>query len=509
MSENDETRSTKAVRTLNRLIARVRVMRRLNYRDLPVSSIADDSRLVQPGSLFVAIAGTAADGHDYISQAIERGACAVVCERVPEPVPSCPIVQVADSRLALSAIADAYYGSPSQRLCTVGVTGTDGKGSTAAILASILQAAGHRVGVLGSMGYRLGSRTLESNLTTPGPLALHRMLAQMVEDAVSAVCMEVSSHALVQHRARDVRFDAAILTNVTEDHLDLHGSIEDYICAKERLFRQLEPDAFAILNADSPVCRRFERATDAHVLTYGVTNWADVTGKILSMDMDGMRIAVRTPLESYQVHTALIGSFNCENVLAAATAAFAFGYGAEVVTRGLRQVKGVAGRLEKIRGPRGDDVPYVYVDYAHTPNALRRVLSTLKPLVAGKLVCVFGCGGERERQKRPVMGAIATELADLAVITSDNSRGESTESIIDEIVSGISSPRGRYVVEPDRTKAIELAIASARDSRSLVVVCGRGDERVQVIGERRMPLDDRVVAGQVLAKLPRRRKKSA
>ena len=498
MSAHDGTRTTISPLSLSSLLQGLEVECSLNYRDMAVSSVVDDSRLVQAGSLFVAVRGAAADGHDHIPEAVAQGACAVVCERIPLRATSCPVLQVADSRLALSAITDAYYSSPSQELLAIGVTGTDGKGTTGAILASILEAAGFRVGMLGSTQYRLGALTLESSLTTPPPLALQRMLAQMVESGLTAVCMEVSSHALVQHRTRHVQFDAAILTNVTEDHLDLHGSIEAYTSAKERLFRQLTPGAFAILNADSPVCTRFAGATRAHVLTYGLANQAQVTGRILSMSMDGMRIAVRTPLESYEVYTVLTGSFNCENVLAAVAAAFACGCGEQFVTRGLRQFSGVPGRLEKVCGPDADDLPSVWVDYSHTPNALRRALGTLRPLVKGELVCVFGCGGDREQEKRPVMGGIATDLADLTVITSDNSRSEPTETIIRQIVSGIKSPQARYVVEPDRARAIELAIASARDSRSLVAICGRGDERVQIIGQSRTPLDDRVVARQVL-----------
>jgi len=497
---------------LKALSAGLRAVQRLNYADVPISFVTDDSRDVGAGSLFVAVKGVNVDGHRFIEEALARGASAIVCESVPVPLPQCPVIVVPDSRRALSALADAYYGMPSRELRVVGVTGTDGKSSTTAILASILERAGGRVGTLGTIQYRLGSRTLESVLTTPDALPLQRMLREMVQSGLSHVCMEVSSHALVHHRTAHVRFEGAVLTNVTEDHLDLHGSIENYVRAKLRLFEQLPRHGFAVINTDSPFSKRFfdcARLRGVRVLTYGIRSAADVTGSILSMDLCGMRIAVRTPLESYEVRTRLTGSYNCENVLAAAAAAFACDCGADAVSAAVRDFEGVPGRLEQIEVPSRPDLPSVCVDYAHTPNALRKVLTALRPLVNGRLICVFGCGGDRERQKRPLMARAATGLADLTIITSDNSRSERTDDIIADIVSGISPSGAPYLIEPDRAKAIRLAISRARGPGAMVAICGRGNERHQIVGNRKIPFDDRVVARQILEEMPQSRRKSA
>lgn len=494
---------------LSALIRQLPVRRKLNFADLPISSVTQDSRRAGKGSLFVAIEGLKGDGHQFIADALRRGTAAVVCQRLPRPLPPCPVLTVDDSRFALSALADAFHGRPSEELEVVGVTGTDGKTSTTAMLASILERGGCRVGTLGTVSYRLGSRCLDSSLTTPDAASLHRMFREMVVAGLSHVCMEVSSHALALERTRHVRFDVAVLTNVTEDHLDFHKTREDYISAKQILFRQSGPDSIAVINADSPLCGRFAECTQAHVLTYGRSNWADVTGDILSMDLQGMRVAISTPFEDYEVQTPLIGEYNCENILAAATAAFAAGCSAKVVKDALDNFAGVPGRLEKVTVPGRRDLPLVVVDYAHTPNALGKVLSTLRPLVKGRLVCVFGCGGDREKQKRPVMGRTATRLADRTVITSDNSRSEETDDIMANILTGIDAPGSRYALEADRRKAIKMALKMADGPESLVAICGKGDEAVQELSDGKFAFDDRAVARELLEGMPRKGKKSA
>jgi len=485
------------------------VLRTVNEADPLITSLTNDSREVQPGALFVAIRGEKADGHDYIPEAIRQGASALVCQAIPSPAPCCPVLQVADSRLALGRLADRFYGSPSRRLRVSGITGTDGKTSTTEILRTILNEAGRPAGSIGTLGYRMEDRRLDSDLTTPDPIALHRSFRRMLDAGLRDVCMEVSSHSLIHQRVAEVAFDAAVLTNITRDHLDTHRTRENYIRAKRLLFEGLAPDAVAVLPADNEFAELFRPATDATVLTYGIRNLADVRGTILSLDMKGMQVLVRTPLETYAVRTALIGEYNCLNILAAATVAFAFGIAGEVVTEALRGLRGVPGRLEKVRVPGRSDLPAVCVDYAHTPDALQKVLSALRPLVKGKLICVVGCGGDRDRTKRPHMGRIAARLADVAVFTADNSRSERTEDIIAEMVSGIDSALVDYRTEPDRRRAMELAVELAPTPDSMVAICGRGCEKYQKIGGRNIPFDDRAVAREILQRAPVRRKKSA
>ncbi len=481
----------------------------VNDADPVITSLTNDSREAAPGALFVAIKGEKADGHDYIPEAVERGASALVCQAIPFPAPHCPVLQVADSRAALGRLADRFYGSPSRKLRITGITGTDGKTSTTEILRTILNEAGRPAGSIGTLGYRIEERWLDSDLTTPDPIALHRSFRRMLDVGLRDVCMEVSSHSLIHQRVAEVAFDAAVLTNITQDHLDTHGTRENYIRAKRLLFQGLGPDAVAVLPADNEFGKRFRPATDATVLTYGIRNLADVKGRILSLDMNGMEVLVRTPFETYAVRTALIGDYNCLNILAAATVAFAFSIGGEVVKEALRGLRGIPGRLEKVRVPGRSDLPTVCVDYAHTPDALQKVLSVLRPLVKGKLICVVGCGGDRDRTKRPLMGRIAARLADVAVLTADNSRGERTEDIIAEMMSGIDSGLVDYRTEPDRRRAMELAVELAASPDSMVAICGRGCERYQKTGGRNIPFDDRAVAREILERIPVRRKKSA
>jgi UDP-N-acetylmuramoyl-L-alanyl-D-glutamate--2,6-diaminopimelate ligase len=334
-------------------------------------------------------------------------------------------------------------------------------------------------------------------------------MRRMVELGVTDACMEVSSHALCLHRVDRVAFDAAALTNITADHLDWHGTPEAYARAKRLLFEQLPPGAVAVLPARSKHCHEFRRATCAEVLTYATEGLGDVGARVLSLGLDGMHIEVRTPMESYHVRTRLVGEFNCLNILTAATVAFGLGIGGEVVTEALRGFRGVPGRLERVRVPGRTDLPAVCVDYAHTADALAKALGALRPLVRDRLVCVVGCGGDRDPSKRPLMGAIAARLADVAVFTADNSRSERTDDIIAQMLAGVDSPLADCRVEPDRRRAIELAVTLAPSPRSMVAICGRGCERYQKLGERRIPFDDRLVAREVMESMPLRRRMTA
>ncbi len=495
---------------LEELTAPLQAVQKLNCADVPVRSVTDDSRRLAQGYLFVAVAGERADGHSFIAEAVRLGASAVVCEKVPWPLPPCPVIQVPDSRRALSALASALHGRPAERLCVVGITGTDGKTTTTELVRAILCEAGRPTGSLGSVRYNLGARALDSNQTTPHPLALHAMLREMSDAGLTHVALEVSSHGLVQQRTAHVPFNVAVLTHVSHDHTDYHGSQEAYIRAKQILFEELPPESVAVLNADARVCERYRRAIPEHatVLTYGVRNPADVKLEARQGTLQGTRMLVHTPLRSYAIESRLIGDFNCENVLAAATVAFALGVPPRAVRNALQKFKGVAGRLERIELPGRSDLPAVFVDYAHTPDALGRALGALRPFVRGRLICVMGCGGDRDRRKRPLMGRVATSLADLTVVTADNSRSERTEDIIAEIVGGIQAGAARYAIEPDRRAAIEMAIDGAGPG-DVVALCGRGCERFQILGERRIPLDDRIAAREVLRRRTDRMRRSA
>ena len=332
----------------------------------------------------------------------------------------------------------------------------------------------------------------------PDPITLHSVFRRMADMGLSDVCMEVSSHSLIQQRVAHINYDAAVLTNITRDHLDTHGTQENYARAKRLLFEGLAHDAVAVLPADSKFCEPFREATQAQVLTFGMRNLADVRGRICALGMDGMEIMIRTPFETYSVSTPLIGSYNCQNILAAATAAFGYGIGGEVVKEAMRNFRGVPGRLERITAPGRTDLPTVCVDFAHTPDALEKVLTTLRPLVKGRLVCVIGCGGDRDAGKRPVMGRIAAERADVAVLTADNSRSERTEDILAQMVAGIPAGHSNVHVEPDRRRAMQLALDLAPSSDCMVAICGRGCERHLKLGSERIPFDDRVVARELM-----------
>ncbi|MFW5915192.1 MAG: Mur ligase family protein, partial [Planctomycetota bacterium] len=338
---------------LKELTSSLRTMRTIKYHDAPIRIVTDDSRNVKPGALFVAVDGEQVDGQGFIPEAMERGAAAVVCERLPLDTPKCPVIQVTDSRLALSALADAIHGHVAGKLCVVGVTGTDGKTTTTELVRAVLEEDGHPSGCLTTEQSDLGDRTCDSAQTTPHPLALHGLFREMTDAGLTHACMEVSSHALAHHRTAHVPFDTAILTNVTQDHLDFHGSRENYIRAKQKLFEQLSSDAVAVLNAECPVWWRYSNATRANVLTYGINSLADVRLLANRGTIKGTRLRIQTPLDTFTTFSPLVGDYNCENILAAVTAAFGMGIPAETIVRAIETFSGVGGRLEKIAGPAG------------------------------------------------------------------------------------------------------------------------------------------------------------
>jgi len=476
-----------------------------------IEGVAHDSRAVRPGDLFFALAGGRTDGRRHVAEARARGARAVVASG-PLDAGGLPVVCVADPRRVLGLVAARLAGDPSARLTLVGVTGTNGKTTTTYLLEGIWRAAGHTTGVIGTISYRVGAESRPAPYTTPEAPELQRLLAEMRAAGASHVAMEVSSHALVQERVRGCRFDAAVFTNLTRDHLDFHPDMEAYWAAKARLFLDHlpaggKPDPVAVVHVDDPAGARLARAVRTRCVPVGrapdaVVRAVDVETSLAgtrgTLVLDGRRLPFVSPL---------VGAPHAENVAVAAAAAWALGVAPEAIAAGLAAAAPPPGRVERIAGPGFT----VVIDYAHTPDALARLLDALRPLAAGALIVVFGCGGDRDRGKRPLMGEAAARRADLVVLTSDNPRTEDPARILAEIEAGVratgfpplAAPRAGergYVVEVDRRAAIALAVDLARPG-DLVVVAGKGHEDYQIVGTEKHHLDDceevrRVLAGR-------------
>jgi UDP-N-acetylmuramoyl-L-alanyl-D-glutamate--2,6-diaminopimelate ligase len=482
-----------------------------------VTSVTSDSREVLPGSLFVALRGLKADGSAFARDAIAKGAIAVVAE-VPSPAGvAVPWLQVADARLALAALAAVFFDHPSQQLVLVGITGTNGKTTTSYLLASIFDAAGIRCGRIGTVGYQIGDREVDATRTTPEAPEVQRLLRDMVAQGCGACVMEVSSHALALRRVEHLHFSAAIFTNLTRDHLDFHRDMEDYFQAKRHLFELLPQGGIGIANLDDPRGAAFAAAAPRPV-TYAIDTPADVRPGPLSFSLDGLAFEVRTPRGTLSLRSPLVGRPNGYNILAAVATAMALDLPFNAIEKGIAALALVPGRFQLVSSP-SDDVRVV-VDYAHTDDALKNLLETARPLATSRVITVFGCGGDRDRAKRPLMGAVAARLSDLVVVTSDNPRSEDPEQIIEEIKRGIVVPADRlppkgqtgpratpWLAIPDRKAAIERAIKDAR-SGDLILVAGKGHEKYQVIGDRVLPFDDVEVAKGALAQRRARSKVS-
>ncbi|MGE3511385.1 MAG: UDP-N-acetylmuramoyl-L-alanyl-D-glutamate--2,6-diaminopimelate ligase [Vicinamibacterales bacterium] len=466
-----------------------------------VTGIAYDSRRVQPGAAFVALRGLRVDGSAFARQACDRGAVGVVSEQSPPTDVTVPWVQVRDGRLALALLAAAQYGHPSDALQVVGITGTNGKTTTAYLVASVFEAAGLSCGVLGTVGYRIGSELREATHTTPEAPDVQALIREMVDHGCRACAMEVSSHALALRRVDGMTFAAGVFTNLTRDHLDFHENMESYFQAKRRLFELLPAGAPALINADDPRAGALIEVS-SRPMTYGVVRSADVSAGPVSFSLAGLSFEARTPRGALQVRSALVGRPNVYNILAAVATASALDLPHEAIERGISALPGVPGRFEVVSAP--DDAVTVVVDYAHTDDALRNVLETARPLTQGRLITVFGCGGDRDRTKRPLMGAVAGRLSDLIVITSDNPRSEDPARIIEEVQRGITpdtrrDASQRILTIVDRRAGIARAVELAR-AGDLVLIAGKGHEKYQVIGDRVLPFDDVAVAREALVR---------
>jgi UDP-N-acetylmuramoyl-L-alanyl-D-glutamate--2,6-diaminopimelate ligase len=493
----------RAQRTLavSELLAGLREYRVIGTPPVAVTGITDDSRKVQSGDCFVAVPGLHEDARRFVPEAVGRGATLVLTEGEALAMAVAQVL-VPSARVALARAADAYYGHPSRRLTVVGITGTNGKTTTSYLVEALLQARGLATGVIGTIQYRFGDRIFPAGQTTPDALALQAMLASMYEDGIRGVAMEVSSHALAQARVDELTFDVGVFTNLTQDHLDFHGTFAEYRRAKRRLFELLDrsskPGRTAVVNADDPAGAEMVRGLSVPVLTFGLGEPAAIRGLQWSSTLEGIRMAARTPGGRLELASPLIGEHNVSNLLAAVATGVALGLAPPAIAQALGTVGAVPGRFEQVQAGQ----PFlVVVDYAHTPDALERVLATARKLTRGRLGVVFGCGGDRDRGKRPLMGAIAARLGDRVWVTSDNPRSERPEAIIDEIVAGVRRAgleEACYVRQPDRRRAIAEALGWAR-AGDAVVIAGKGHETCQIVGAHVLPFDDRQVAREILA----------
>lgn len=469
----------------------------------PVKGVSYDSRRVAPGSIFVALHGLVADGNAFVPQAVGRGAIAVISEAEPRADVQVPWLRVTDARAALASIADAFFDHPSRDMTVVGITGTNGKTTTAYLLSEIFEQAGMTCGLAGTILYRVGAEERPASRTTPEASDMQQLLREMADRGCRACVMEVSSHALALKRADGIRFKAGVFTNLTRDHLDFHGDMDGYFASKRRLFDLLPEDGAAIVNVDDPRGRSL-LDVPRRIVSYAIDRAADVTPGPLSFSLRGLEFQATTPRGLLAVRSRLVGRPNVYNILAAIATAVALGVPMDAVARGLHSLAGVPGRFEIVST--GADEVTVVVDYAHTDDALKNLLETARPLARRRLITVFGCGGDRDRSKRPLMGAVVSRLSDVVVVTSDNPRSEEPERIIEDILRGIqpAGERGRAggrrpsrlkIVE--RRQAIERAIALAEPG-DMVLIAGKGHERTQVIGERVLPFDDAAVAREAL-----------
>lgn len=461
-----------------------------------VRGLAYDSRHVQPGDVFVALTGMKASGSTFAGEAITRGAAAIVAD-VPAPsAVQVPWISVPDARAALASLAAEFYKHPSRSMQVVGITGTNGKTTTAYLLRAVFEASGKKCGLIGTVTYSIGQQELPASRTTPEAPDVQRMFRQMVDSGCGACVMEVSSHALALKRVDDTQFAAGVFTNLTRDHLDFHGDMESYFSAKKRLFEMLPPSAPSAINLDDPRGESLRRIA-ARPVTYAITKPADVTPGPLTLTFDGLEFDVRTPGAVVHVKSKLVGRPNVSNILAAVAASSALGVPVDAIERGLGGLTGVPGRFEVVSSR--EDAVTVVIDYAHTDDALKNLLETARPLAERRVITVFGCGGDRDRTKRPLMGAVAARLSDMVVITSDNPRTEDPLRIIEEIKRGVpaSALRDSTQVIADRRDAIQFAIRKAEPG-DLVLLVGKGHEKVQIVGTTEFAFDEAEIAREAL-----------
>lgn len=466
-----------------------------SFPDSPVRGLACDSRKVEKDFLFVAIRGVKKNGYAFIEEAVSRGAVAIVGEESENVSTHLPFIPVPESRLALAQLAGVYYGHPSRDMTMVGITGTNGKTTSTFLIEHLLSKENQKVGVIGTVNIRFDGQSIPAVETTPGPLQVQRVLAQMREHSCRFVVMEASSHALDQNRVGGIDFDTALFTNLTQDHLDYHGTLERYFDCKSRLFLGLGPDKTAVLNADDPWAMSLKDRVSCKVVTYGVEQKADFQARSIQCKRDSTVFELSWNQKKIGVEIPLIGLHNVYNFLGSLAVVASLGFGVERAIHGIRDFKGVPGRLEAVQMGQSFSV---FIDFAHTPDGLANVLTALLPYKKGRLVVVFGCGGERDKTKRPQMGRIAASFCDFVIITSDNPRSEDARIIAEEVRSGFPPDFKKYAIVLDRKKAVRQALLSARKD-DVVVLAGKGHENTQIIGRESFPYNDREEVERVLS----------
>lgn len=462
-------------------------------KDIEILGMSSHSKSVKHGDLFVAKRGLTSDGAKFIPDAMAAGATSVLTETY-NPTLKIPQLICAHIPDVEAKVAGAIFDHPDEKLFMVGITGTNGKTTTSFLIKEILECFIGPSGLLGTIEYMFGARRYPATHTTPDLPSVYKLLAEMCREACKGCVMEVTSHALDQGRVRGIQYDRALFTNLTQDHLDYHKTMETYLAAKAKLFETLSKDAVAILNYDSPYWEHLARKTVANVLTYGTKKGAQVRAEEIELLPGGTQCLVSFKGKAHPFSWALPGRFNVENALAAIALGFSIEMPAELIQKGMKEALAPPGRMERIENDRGVDV---FVDFAHTPDALEKALKALQEIKKGRLFVVFGCGGDRDRKKRPMMAKVAQEGSDFAIITSDNPRSEDPEAIILEILKGFEN-KNSYMIEPDRREAIGRALCMAKKG-DIVLIAGKGHENTQCFSHKTVEFDDRLVAGEFLA----------
>ena len=472
------------MKSISTLLRKVQVVTRAGAEEVQIDDLCYDSRQVTTGSCFFAVRGTAMDGHRFIPMAEERGAVAVVCQALPEEIhPEVAYIVVEDSERAMAEMAAAFYDYPSRELKLVGITGTNGKTTTATLLYELVRKLGYRAGLISTVVYKVDDREIPSTHTTPDTIRLNKMLREMVDVGCDYCFMECSSHAIVQKRTHGLSFAGGLFSNLTHDHLDYHKTFAEYLKAKKAFFDALPKEAFVVTNSDDRNGSVMVQNTRARVKYYSLRSMADYRAKITEMHLDGMLLQIN----GRELWTSLTGRFNASNLLVVYATAVELGFQAEEVLTAMSLLSAVSGRFECIRSASG---VIGVVDYAHTPDALENVLQTIQEIQSGSgaLVVVCGCGGNRDREKRPEMARIATAYATTTILTSDNPRHEDPEAILDEMERGVPSG-ARYLRITDRAAAIRTAVMLSKRG-DVVLVAGKGHENYQIIGDEKHPFDD-------------------
>jgi UDP-N-acetylmuramoyl-L-alanyl-D-glutamate--2,6-diaminopimelate ligase len=495
--------------TLDEVLAGVRLNQPLaaELARLAVEGLEYDSRRVKGGALFFAFPGARTDGRGFAVEAVKAGAVAVVSELPPPADFRGNWVRVEHGRHALALAAGNFFHKPDERISLTGITGTNGKTTAAYLLDSILRAAGKTTALIGTIEYHLGDRVIPAVNTTPESLDLYRLFAELEQMGGTFATMEVSSHALALGRVHGMHFHTAVFTNLTRDHLDFHGTMEEYFTAKQMLFTGAGAPAppFAVINRDDEYGARIQTGSDSQVLWYGLGKDAAVRARHISSSFEGLRFEVQAPDDRFTIQSPLIGRINVYNILAACGAGLSYGLPPETIARGIAQCRAVPGRFERV----DEGQPFVVVvDYAHTDDALRNVISMARSLEPKRVVTLFGCGGDRDRTKRPIMGEVAAELSDFVVLTSDNPRSEDPLDIMNDVLVGLRRKDTPCLVEPDRAAAIRRAIGEARPG-DILILAGKGHETYQVLKDRTIAFDDREVAREVLRSFGYRRRPDA